>query len=285
MANKFYDILGVDKSASQADIKKAYRALAKKYHPDVNPDDKEAEKKFKEITEAYAVLSDEQKRKQYDTFGGQGNFQSGFDFGEFFKGYQNQGQGSSFHFSGGPGGGFQFDMSGLEDIFEGFMGGGGRSRGFHQYQQAPRHQEFEMEVDFMTAAKGGDVEVDLGGTRKRIKIPAGIQKGQKIRISSPQTTIKINVRPSSIYTRDGNNITSRVEISPIQAMLGDKINVETIHGKSQITIPAGTSSHGKLRLKGKGIQGGDHFAEVKIVSPKKLSSKAKDLLEKLKKEI
>lgn len=285
MASDFYEILGVEKSASQAQIKKAYRSLAKKYHPDVNQGDKAAEQKFKEITEAYAVLSNDEKRKQYDAFGGQGSFQSGFDFGEFFKGYQGQsGQGSSFHFSGGPGGGFQFDMSGLEDIFEGFTGGGRtRSQGFRPRAQAP--QQFEMEIDFITAAKGGEVDIELGRSRKRIKIPAGIEPGQKIRISNPETMIKINVRPSPDFTREGKNITSRISISVVQAMLGDTVSVPTIHGQSEVSIPAGTSSHGKLRLKGKGINGGDHYAEVRIELPKKLSTKAKELVEKLSKEL
>ncbi|MCB1197958.1 MAG: J domain-containing protein [Deltaproteobacteria bacterium] len=292
MANDFYKTLGVEKTASQAEIKKAYRALAKKYHPDVNQNNPEAEEKFKQITEAYAVLSDESKRKQYDTFGGTGNFQSGFDYGEFFKGFQGQsGQGhSSFHFSGGQGGGFQFDMSGLEDIFESFMGGGGRRQQMHNpfgnrqgYASAPG--QFEMEVDFLTAANGGEVEIEMQGGRKRVKIPAGINHGQKIRLSNPETLIKINIRPSDIFTRDGNDIRSYATIDPIQALLGDKIKVATIAGQSEVTIPKCTSSHAKLRLKGKGIKGGDHYLEIKIQSPKKLSSKAQDLLSKLRKEI
>lgn len=300
MAKDFYDILGISKTASEAEIKKAYRTLAKKYHPDVNPNNKQAEDKFKEITEAYAVLSDTDKRKQYDTMG-PGGFQSGFDYSEFFKGYQQQspGSGGSFHFSGG-GGGFQFDMSGLEDIFEAFGGGGRGRKGrtsrnpFGGHGQEKPTQQFEMEIDFLLAARGGEIEIDISGKRKRVQIPKGIESGQKIRISGeggqPDSIITLKIRPHPVFHREGNDVISDLSLSIIEASLGTTKNVETIDGSSEVTVPAGTSSGSKLRLKGKGLHfrdgsRGDLFVNIKIIAPKNISSKAKELLEKLKDEI
>jgi len=305
MSKDFYSVLGVSKTASEAEIKKAYRSLAKKYHPDVNPNNKQAEDKFKEITEAYAVLSDSGKRKQYDTMG-PGGFQSGFDFSEFFKGYQQRpSSGGSFHFTGGNGG-FQFDSSGLEDIFETILGGGaarggrgfggGRRRGanpYEHFQQAPT-QQFEMEIDFMTAARGGEIEAEISGKRKRIQVPKGIESGQKIRISgdggAPDSIITLHVRPHPVFSREGDDVVSEVELTIIEASLGTTKNVETIDGTSEVKIPEGTASGSKLRLKQKGLHlrngtRGDHLVKIKIVAPKKLSSKARELLEKLKSEI
>jgi DnaJ-class molecular chaperone len=298
MSKDFYSVLGVAKTATEAEIKKTYRTLAKKYHPDVNPGNKEAEDKFKEITEAYAVLSDADKRKQYDAVG-PGGFQSGFDFSEFFKGYQQRPQqGGSFHFTGG-GGGFQFDASGLEDIFENMMGGGrGRSsRGrnpFEQYQQQVPTQQFEMEIDFLLAARGGEMEVDLSGKRKRIQVPKGIESGQKIRVSGeggrPDSIITLKIRPHPTFVREGEDIVTEVELNIVEASVGTTKTVETIDGTSEVKIPGGTPSGSKLRLKGKGLYlkggtRGDHLVRVKILPPKKLTAKAKELLEKLESEI
>lgn len=297
MSKDFYEILGVSKTATESEIKKSYRTLAKKYHPDMNPGNKQAEDKFKEITEAYAVLSDASKRKQYDMMG-PGNFQSGFDFSEFSKGFQQHPGSGSFHFTGGNGG-FQFDASGLEDILGAFMGGGSRRRGraqrnpFEQFQQAPT-QQFEMEIDFMTAARGGEIEAEISGKRKRIQVPKGIESGQKIRISgdggSPDSIITLKVRPHALFAREGDDIVSEVELNIIEASLGVTKTVETIDGTSEIKIPAGTSSGSKLRLKNKGLHlkdgsRGDHMVRIKILAPKNLSSKAQELLEKLKNEI
>lgn len=297
MSKDFYEILGVSKTASEGEIKKSYRTLAKKYHPDMNPGNKQAEDKFKEITEAYAVLSDAAKRKQYDTMG-PGNFNSGFDFSEFSKGFQQHPGSGSFHFTGGNGG-FQFDASGLEDILGAFMGGGSRRRGraqrnpFEQFHQAPT-QQFEMEIDFMTAARGGEIEAEISGKRKRIQVPKGIESGQKIRISgdggSPDSIITLKVRPHALFVREGDDIVSEVELNIVEASLGVTKTVETIDGTSEVKIPAGTSSGSKLRLKSKGLHlkdgtRGDHMVRIKILAPKNLSAKAKELLEKLKSEI
>lgn len=300
MSKDFYSTLGVAKTATEAEIKKAYRALAKKYHPDVNPNNKAAEDKFKEVTEAYAVLSDANKRKQYDTMG-PGNFQSGFDFSEFSRGFQQHPGSGSFHFGGG-GQGFQFDASGLEDLFGAFMGGGAKRGGrrqarnpFEQFQQNEKPtQQFEMEVDFLSAARGGEMEIDLSGKRKRIQIPKGIESGQKIRVSGdggqPDSIITLRIRAHPVFSREGDDIVSEVSLDIVEASLGTSKTVETVDGTSEIKIPAGTPSGSKLRLKNKGLylksgSRGDHMVKIKIVPPKDLSDKAKDLIKKLKDEI
>ncbi|MCB0326055.1 MAG: DnaJ domain-containing protein [Bdellovibrionales bacterium] len=295
MSKDYYQVLGVNKDASDAQIKSAYRALAKKYHPDVNQNNAEAEKRFKEITESYAVLSDPKKRQQYDAVGPSG-FQSGFDFSDFFRGYQSGGQSQSFHFGGGRGGGFQFDMSGLEDIFEGFSGfGAGQSRGYGQqsYSQRPAHPSYQMNVDFMTAALGGNMDVDLGGKRKRITIPAGIESGKKIRISDDKQAavlIEVSVGAHPQFTRKALDIYSQLSLTIVEATLGGVFDVQTIHGHSQIKIPEGTSSGQSLRLSKKGIQKnsrevGDHYVQIKITSPKMLSEKSKNLLKKFQESL
>jgi DnaJ-class molecular chaperone len=179
MAKDFYQILGVPKTAGEAEIKKAYRKLAKQYHPDLNPGNKPAEEKFKEITEAYAVLSDPDKRKQYDAVGPEG-FRSDFDFSQFFRGGFNPGSGQHrAYYSTGPGGrGFSFDFGGLEDIFGSFFGG---SHGFQTGEMSTDSQA-DLEIDFLTAVKGGEVDVNVDGEKLRTTIPKGIETGQKIRL-------------------------------------------------------------------------------------------------------
>ncbi|MEZ4704947.1 MAG: DnaJ domain-containing protein [Bdellovibrionota bacterium] len=294
MKKDYYQILGVSKEASDAQIKKAYRQLAKKYHPDVNQNNPEAEKKFKEITESYAVLSDPKKRKQYDTMG-PGGFDSGFDFSDFFRGYQSGGgRNQSFHFGGGRGGGFHFDMSGLEDIFEGFSGFGFQRPGQGQSGFGPASPSagYKMEVDFMTAAKGGQIDVDIAGQRKRVSIPAGIDTGKKIRISSghQQLLIEVVVKPHERFVRNGLDITSEVSLSIVEATLGATVEVQTLDGVSQIKIPAGTSSGQKLRLSKKGIKSsdgsmGDHYVVISIVPPKNLSEQSIQMLKKFEESL
>ena len=301
MAQKdFYELLGVGKTASEAEIKKAYRKLAKKYHPDVNPDDKTAEETFKEITEAYAVLSDAQKRKQYDTMGASG-FQSGFDYSDFFKGgWQSSGSGGrNYHFGGGRGGGFDFDMGGLEDIFEPLFGGaygqrfqGGRGARGARQRQAPA-QTFQLDIEFLQAVKGGEIDIDVGGQRKRVTIPKGIKSGQKIRLSGAGSQggdlyIELRVKPHPEFERKGDDIYLRQNLPLETAALGGKIEVQTIDGASTLSIPEGTSSGMKMRLKSKGVyktngKRGDQYVELMIQLPKKLNKKSKELIKEFAK--
>lgn len=310
MAGKdFYKILGVNKEASLAEIKKAYRQLAKKWHPDVNQGDKAAEEKFKEITEAYAVLSDANKRRQYDAMGPDG-FHSGFDFSEFFRGGFRPGSGGgarTYHFSGGQGG-FNFDVGGLEDIFEslfsGGMGQGGArgfrpgGHGFYPGEAVVSPTTYQMDVDFVTAAKGGEIELALEGERVRVRIPAGVENGQKIRLAGKgrpgpggrrgDLYISLQVKPHDQFERQGSDIYLEVPVTITEAALGATIEVPTLDGHSEVTLPAGTSGGAQLRLRGKGAylrQGGrgDQYVKIKIVLPKKLNSKSRELLKEFEK--
>lgn len=282
-AKDFYNVLGVSKTASEAEIKKTYRTLAKKYHPDMNPGNKEAEDKFKEVTEAYAVLSDPEKRKQYDTMGSAG-FNSGFDYSDFMRGNPFGGGrssgGQTYNFGGGS---FRFDMGGLEDIFEPLFGGGFNQR---QRGRAPEIQSYELSVDFLTAVKGGNVEVALGNEKKQIKIPAGIESGQTLRLASASGDkhITIRVTPHPVFERKGDDIYSTVPISISEAVLGGEVEVATIDGVSNMKLPPGTSSGQKLRLKSKGVQRkngqrGDHFALIAIKAPKDIDEDSKKLIQ------
>ncbi len=286
MAGKdYYKLLEVDRSASEAEIKKSFRRLAKKYHPDVNPGNKAAEEKFKEITEAYAVLSDAEKRKRYDTMGPEG-FQSGFDFSDFFR---NAGRGSdgqrTYHWSSGGGQEFNFDLSGLEDIFGSFFGG--RRDGFSQ-ARTPRETTYNLDVDFLTAARGGEVDLSLDGDRVRVKIPAGVDTGQTIRLPGKKILLQLHVQADSRFDRKGNDIYIDTPVSLSEALLGASIEVPTIDGSANVTLPPGTSSGQKLRLKGKGVPGrdgkrGDQYIRILISVPKKIDARSKELIEEFAK--
>ncbi len=299
----FYKLLGVEKAATADVIKKAYRKLAKKYHPDMNPGDKAAEEKFKEITEAYAVLSDPEKRRQYDAMGPDG-FRSGFDFSEFSRGGFRPRPGQRvYHFTGGgPGGGFNFDFGGLEDIFGSMFGGGtvprGAPAGFENFVGGGEDSTYGVEVDFLTAAKGGEVELAVEGERLRVKIPPGVDTGQKIRLAGKgqggrrgqrgDLYLEVSVRPDPVFERKGDDVHVEVPVTIVEAALGATVEVPTIDGISHVTLPEGTSSGAQLRLRSKGVytrsgSRGDEYVRIKIAAPKKLDKKAKELLREFEK--
>lgn len=359
MAQKrdYYEVLGVSKDASEDEIKHAYRTLAKKYHPDVNHEPGAADK-FKEVTEAYEVLSDPKKRQTYDQFGFAGMDGSqaggGFNYNDFARG-----------FSGGFGG--------FDDIFSSFFGGGGGSP--RREETGPMQGEdryLQMKIAFMDAVYGKTVTVPLdvdescqychgsgaespsdvktcprcggsgrvttqqrtafgifqtqsvcpechgrgkivsrvchvcggkGYTRKHVdlevKIPAGIQNGQKLRIAGKgergvnggpngDLYIEIAVAPHEYFTRDGNDISIRIPISSIDAALGCKVDVPTVYGDVEMTIPAGTQNGKVLRLRGRGVKGrngssgGDQYVTVDIRVPTNLSRKEEELYRQLR---
>ncbi len=273
--------------------KKASRKLSRKYHPDMAPDDKSADQKFKEVQEAYEVLRDETKRKQYDQFG---------------HSFQQAGPGGGHYQAGGGGGAGPVDF---EDLFGG--GGidlgdlfGGSFRGAKRAQPRPQKgesQRLQIEIPFHLSAVGGGHEVTLqkGGASERltIKIPAGVDNGSVIRLSGQGNpgiqggpagdlliTIKVGSHP--YFKRDGSNLILEVPITLAEAALGAKVDVPTLtEGEVTVTIPPGTSSGAKLRLRGKGIvnqktkQPGDQICSIKIVAPKDLSDEERKLYEQL----
>jgi curved DNA-binding protein len=298
----YYEILGVRKGASDEEVKKAYRKLAMKYHPDRNPNKKEAEERFKEINEAYAVLSDKEKRKQYDTFGAEGFRQRftqedifrGFDFDEILSGLfgGRSKRGTSF----GRGG---FDFS---DLF----GGRGGYQDMGRMAQRGEDILYELPITLEEAAFGGEKRVSFrrerGGTEEiSVRIPKGIPSGKKLRVAGKGVEgknggppgdlyLQISVMEHPIYSRDGDDLTVEKEIGFSEAVLGTTIEVPTLDGNKKVKVPAGTQSHSKLRLKGLGLphfqrEGrGDEYVKVIVRVPKRVSEKVKNMVQELAKE-
>lgn len=359
MSKDYYNILGVEKTASADEIKKAFRKLAHKYHPDKPAGD---EAKFKEVNEAYQVVGNEEKRKQYDQYGAtfdqQGGFGGGANWEDFMRAARGQGG-----FSGG------IDLG---DLF-GDLFGGGRRRG--RGQQRGNDIQVDVQIDFRDAVFGAEKEIKLmkhnacdvcsgsgaepgaevktceeckgqgqvrrvqqtilgamqtvgpcpscGGMGKKasvsckhcggdgvvrsesvykVKIPAGIDNGEAIRLTGKGESIgpagapgdlyvRVHVKPEKGYTRDGYDLYSEARISYPQAVMGDKIEIDTLEGKKKLVIPAGTEAHQQFRLKGLGVTRlhgggrGDQYVKVIVDVPKKLSRKAKKLLEEFNNEI
>ncbi len=293
MPRDYYEVLGVARDASEADIKRAYRKLARQYHPDRNPGDKQAEANFKEVQNAYEVLSDKQKRANYDRFGFAGpNAGAGGPGGGPFRWGGNEG-GTQFEFQG-------FDPNDLASIFRQFggMGGGGasaedlgevlgrRGRGRGRARQAkPPETEAEITIPFMTAALGGKVPLRVDDHEIDLKVPAGVEDGKKMRLGGQgagggDLIVKLKVEPHAYFRREGNNVVLEVPLSVPEAVLGTTVEVPTLDGsRLMVKVPAGASSGARLRLRGKGINGGDELIEVKIVAPKPADARSRELLE------
>lgn len=289
----YYKILGVDKNASQKDIKKAYRKLAAKYHPDKNPDDKAAEQKFKEINEANQVLSDPEKRKQYETLGA--NWEA------YQQGTYDPNQGQRRRRGGGQSYTFQGDPS---DFFEQFFGGQfGGSGGQRQRQRRPysgQDVEAMMEITFQEAYHGSSRIFEWEGKKMRIKIKPGAYHEQKIKIkgkgyASPSgggrgdLYIVFSMIPDVRFERAGVNLICKANVPLYTAVLGGKIDVPTMTRTVKMTIPKGTNTGKTLRLKGKGMpqydkpnKFGDLLVKVNVVMPTDLSPEEIDLFERLR---
>ncbi len=284
MATKrdYYEILGVEKTVTPDELKKAYRQMAMKFHPDRNKEEG-AEEKFKEINEAYEVISDEQKRKTYDQFG-HAAFEGAAGMGgnPFGGGFR---QGGPFTYTYSTSGGNPFegydDFSDPFDIFEQFFGGG-----FAGGQARQRKPRYTLRVDFMDAVKGAEKKVTIDGKEHTIKIPAGADDGTRIRYE--EFDITLDVLPHKKFRRDGYDIFIDQEIDFTTAALGGQTEVETLDDMLKLKVRAGTQSHTLIRLQGEGVQHvrgggkGDMYVRLVVTIPKKLSRKQKKLLEQFR---
>lgn len=274
----FYKVLGVSKDVSEAELKKTYRKLSRKYHPDTNPGDAKAEAKFKEVSEAYSVLSDSKERAEYDQMRATGP-------GPRF----NPGAGGQQYSGGFPGGANM--GGGFEDVFANLFGGGGFNRG----PQRGADLSMSTTLDFIDGVKGTQLKVRLGAGETTIKIPAGVQDGQKIKIAgkgqaSPNggpagdLIIAVTVKQHPVFTRDGMNLRVTVPVTFAEAVLGATIQVPTLGGEPvKLKVAPGTPNGRVLRVKGRGVvtaKGeGDLLATVDIAVPSHVSEKAKKALE------
>lgn len=272
MSDNPYTILGVNKKASDKEIKSAYRKLAKQYHPDLNPDNSEAAEKFAAISAAYDILADKEKRAAYDR--GEIDMHGQPTQQQFYRDYAQGPQGTRYYHSAG-----NFNPEDIESVFGSFFRGGmgGSHAGF---KQQPADAYYRVEIDLHEAALGAEKRLTMpDGKVLNLRIPAGIKDGQRLRLKGQgqpgdihhipgDAYIDVHIRPDPFYRREGNDIHIDVPISLAEAVLGGKITIPTLHGKVQLNIPKGSSSGRTLRLKGKGIKGGDQYVHVAIALPK-----------------
>ncbi|MFQ5716379.1 MAG: DnaJ C-terminal domain-containing protein [Nitrospinales bacterium] len=300
----YYEVLGVGRNASDPEIKKAYRKMAMKYHPDRNKGDPQAEERFKEINEAYAVLSDKEKRKQFNQFGAEGFRQKfskedifqGFDINEILKNFGgNFPGGASFQTRGGT--------RGFDDFFDPFRELFGDASFQSRPSEGRKGQNIEqvLTLTFEEAVMGGEkvVTIAKNGVKERtnVKIPPGISEGKKLRLAGKGVPSHFGGKPGDLYLiihvmehpvfkRQGNDIIIDYEIPLTDALLGSAIQVPTLSGEKKVKVPPGTQNQSKLRLKGMGVQTptgrGDQMVRVIVKYPSKLTREQIDLVRKLR---
>jgi curved DNA-binding protein len=307
----YYKILGVDRNASEKEIKRAYRRLARKYHPDVNPDNKESEERFKEINEAHEVLADSEKRRKYDQLGASwqqwqrtGRDPGSFDWNRWSAGAPGGGR---VHVEYGDLGdlfGGAFGGGGFSDFFEAIFGGGrqGPQAWTGARQARPRRgQDYEqpVEITLEEASSGARRVLEKDGRRLEVKIPPGVKTGSKVRIAGEGAPgpgggatgdlyLKVTVRPHKVFERKGDDLYCEVPVDLYTTILGGETDVPTLEGTVSLKIPPGTQGGRTFRLKGQGMpqlrdsnKHGDLYAKVKVVLPKDLSPKEKALFREL----
>jgi curved DNA-binding protein len=306
----YYETLGVSKSATPDEIRSAFRKLARKYHPDVAKDKKAAEEKFKEINEAYEVLSDPEKRQKYDQLGQNWNQPGGFQPPPQWGGAQ---PGGGFYRYGGEDGGveFEFNGTGFSDFFEAFFGGGHGQSAFGGFGQraAGAERGSDVEADIMVPLEevlhGSKRTVSLrrAGSNKvetyQVKIPRGVREGQRIRLAgqgepgerggkSGDLFLRVRLARHPDFTVQGSDLIHEVKIAPWQAVLGAELTVPTLEGNVRLKIPPGTQPGQRFRLRERGLptssgKRGDLYVEVQLAIPKKVTEKEKEIWSELAK--
>ena len=285
----YYEVLGVPRGAGDEEIRSAYRKLAREYHPDVNKDPG-AEDRFKEVSEAYEVLRDPEKREKYDRLG------ANWKAGEDVSGASGFGGG----FGGGNGQGFGAgDGAGFSDFFESFFGGRrGASGGFEGFSMRGGDQEATIEVTLEEAARGAKRKISLADGRDfEVQIPPGVRDGQKIRLAGQggegasggpagDLYLRVRIKRHPRFRREDDDLVVEVPVAPWEAALGATVPVATLQGSAKVKVPAGSSSGRRLRLRGEGMPGpggrkGDLYASVRIVVPKALEKRERELFEEL----
>jgi curved DNA-binding protein len=294
----YYKILGVDRKASEDDIRKAYRDLAKKYHPDRNPGDKQSEERFKDINEAYQVLSDPQKKSVYDRVGSDySNWQRRGAPGDFnWEDYVNRYPGGA----GGMGGARQVNYEDLEDLFGGASGGGfsdffrtifGMRDGETATRTRPQTYQQQLEISMEEAYRGTTRILQTNEKQKQVRIPAGVRTGSKVRVAGAGPNgadlyLIVDVTEDSRFERRGNDLHTTATVSVFTAMLGGEAEVETLDGRIKLNVPPGTQPEQVFRLAGRGMphvknpnEKGDLYVRLKVQIPKYLSAKQRELLD------
>jgi curved DNA-binding protein len=299
----YYKILGVDKSATQDDIKKAYRKQARKLHPDLNPNDKEAERKFKELNEANEVLSNPENRSKYDKYGE--NWKHGEQYEQAQQQQQRQYQSQGGNYGGGFSGADFGEGEDFSDFFQSMFGGEGggfgrSSRGSASGKFKGQDVQAELSLNLKDAAKTHQQTFDINGKKVRITIPAGVSDGQKIKLKghgnpgynggpTGDLYITFNIAPDPNFERVGDDLKSKLTIDLYTAVLGGEVKVETLEGSVNLKVKPETQSGTTVRLKGKGFpvykkdgEFGDLFVTYNVKLPTNLTEKQKELFEQLK---
>jgi DnaJ-class molecular chaperone len=290
MAEDLYSVLGVSKTASAADITKAYRKLAKKLHPDLNPGDKAAEEKFKKITAAYDIIGDEEKRGRYDRgeidASGQETPQQ-----RYYREYAGGAEGARYRSTAG----FE-DIGGFSDLFGDLFGERGGARGgARRFSMRGQDAQYRLEVPFLDAVNGTKTRITLpdGGTLD-VTIPPGVTDGQVLRLKGKgglglgegepgDALIEVGVAPHPVFKREGDDIVVEVPITFDEAVLGGKVEVPTIGGRVSVTVPPGSNTGQTLRLKGRGIKSksgtGDQLVKLSVMLPERIDEELKGFAE------